>query len=104
VSSLYSDLLRRNSLSIHEYVYTHSKLLGFSSKLQEVMPSDCLFCNPIGLHSWLQQDKPICRLDSRPSSASEGLALPDYVQPKRRHMQIENRLELWSPLCSSVTH
>ena len=104
MSSLYSDLVHRNSLSIHEYVYKHSKLLGFSSKLQEVIPSDCLFCILIGLHSWLQQDKLVCRLDSRRFSASEGLDLPDYVQPKRRHMQIENRLELWSPLCSSVTH
>jgi len=39
--------------------------LGTKFKPQEVMYS--LFCNVIGLHSWLQQNKSVYRLDSRPS-------------------------------------
>ena len=39
----------------------------FWASVQTTESDVVIFCNLIGLHSWLQQNKSIYRLDSRPS-------------------------------------
>ena len=55
------------NILIHIHI---AKLSGLSWNHRRCCSSNHVFCNLIGLHSWLQQNKSVYRLDSRPSSTS----------------------------------